>query len=381
MVITNVPIKKIRKYAKNAKKHPVQQVEYIANSIKEFGFRQFLVLSSDFEIVVGHGRYLAAKQLGLNEVPCLMANDLTDEQIKAYRLADNKTNESEWNKDFLKLELDELGELFDMSSFGFDVETDVETDVDGLSENSIDAKLGDIWKLGAHTLMCGDSTSKEDVLLLMGDAKADMVFTDPPYGVNVKGGKKKNHIAGDLTQVAIPFAFEWAVSLATKDSARLYFCGGEGNLGLYEKLFDRYLHQLPKHIVWVKENFVIKPNGYHNKYELIYYGYKPGGGGTEHWYAGRTESEASDVWQISRDAAVNYLHPTQKPIEIPSRAIKNSSAKGMTVYEPFCGSGSTLIACEQLERSCYAMEIDPHYCGVIIRRWEQLVGEKAKLLT
>ena len=205
-----------------------------------------------------------------------------------------------------------------------------------------------------------------------------MVFTDPPYGVNVKGGKKKSNIAGDLTQVAIPFSFELAVEEATKDKARFYFCGGEGNISLYYKLFERFLAQIPKLLIWVKNGFVLKHAGYHNAYELIFYGFKSGGGGLEYWYSDRTESNASDVWHVRRDASNQYVHPTQKPVEIAARAIRNSSKEGDIVLDLFGGSGSTLIACEQLGRRCRMMELDPHYCQVIIDRWEALTGGKAE---
>jgi DNA modification methylase len=233
--------------------------------------------------------------------------------------------------------------------------------------------------LGEHRLLCGDSTKAEDVERLMDGNKADMVFTDPPYGVNIQGGKNNSTIAGDLTQTAIPFSFDLAVSTATKESARLYFCGGEGNIGLYAKLFERFCRQLPRHLIWVKESHVMKPNGYHNQYEIIFHGYKAGGGGLNNWFGGRTEDEASDVWQLKRDNRSDYLHPTQKPTSLPARAIKNSApAKGL-VYEPFGGSGSTLIASEQTGRVCYNMELDPKYCDVIVKRWEDFTGKKAEL--
>lgn len=227
--------------------------------------------------------------------------------------------------------------------------------------------------------MCGDSTDVDVIRRLMDGTKADMVFTDPPYGVNVKGGKDKgNLIMGDLTQTAIPFSFEIAVEKCTKEKSHFYFCGGESNIQLYQKLFDRYLHMLPKHLIWVKNGFVMKQNGYHNQFEIIFHGYKQGSGAL--WYGGRTEAEASDVWHINRDAASSYVHPTQKPIAVPARAIKNSCPPDGSVVDLFGGSGSTLIACEQLKRKCFMCELDPHYCDVIIQRWENLTGQKAVLV-
>lgn len=239
-------------------------------------------------------------------------------------------------------------------------------------------KPGDIWKLGDHRLLCGDATKEADVSALMGKRRADCVFTDPPYGVNIQGGNQNKTIAGDVTQTAIPFAFELAIRVATTPDARLYFCGGEGNIPLYGKLFELYCRQLPRMLVWVKENFALKPNGYHNQYELIFHGFKPRGGGLNKWFAGRSMAEASDVWAINRDHSKDYEHPTQKPVALAARAIANSCQPDGLVYEPFAGSGSTLIAADQLARTCYALEIDPGYCDVIVNRWERVTGKKAK---
>ncbi len=238
-------------------------------------------------------------------------------------------------------------------------------------------KPGDLWALGDHRLLCGDATKAEDVRRLMAGALAAVVFTDPPYGVNIAGSLNSQTIAGDITQTAIPFAFDLAVTVATTPDARLYFCGAETNIGLYGKLFERACRQLPRHLIWVKNGFVMKPNGYHNQYEIIYHGYKSGGGALARWYAGRTESEASDVWRVDRDQSNTYKHPTQKPVELPARAIRNSSQEGDIVYEPFAGSGSTLIAAAQLSRRCFALEIDPVWCDVVVARWENHTGKKA----
>jgi DNA modification methylase len=376
-------------YVNNPRKND-KAVDVVAGSIQEFGFKNPIIVDRDNVIVAGHTRLLAARKLELEEVPVIRAEDLTEQQIKAFRLADNKTAEfAEWDMELLALELEGLDDIFTgfneveiADILGLDNEAQEDDfDADAEAEKIIEpeTKPGDVWLLGRHRLMCGDATKKEDVERLMDGKKADMVFTDPPYGVNVKGGKGKgNTIAGDLTQTAIPFSFEICVKQATKDKARFYFCGGEGNIGLYFKLFERYLAQMPKLLIWVKNGFVLKQNGYHNQYELIFYGFKAGGGGKEYWYSGRTEDEASDVWRVSRDASTSYLHPTQKPIELPARAIRNSSKAGDTIFDPFGGSGSTLIACEQLNRACYTMELDPVYVDVIKNRWEHLTGLKAE---
>jgi DNA modification methylase len=393
--VSKIPIGQLNPAAYNPRKdlQPGDpEYEKLKRSMQEFGYVEPIVWNKrSGNIVGGHQRYKVLLDMGMSEVDCVVV-DLDDAKEKALNLALNKI-QGDW--DYLKLEdlLQELdtGEL-DLELTGFDMEEIedlvtqihvpeeiIEDDVPEPPEEAI-TKPGDLWILGRHRLLCGDSTDKATVDKLMDGKKADMVFTDPPYGVNVKGGKGKgNTIAGDLTQTAIPFSFEICVKQATKDKARFYFCGGEGNIGLYFKLFERYLAQMPKLLIWVKNGFVLKQNGYHNQYELIFYGFKAGGGGKEYWYSGRAEDEASDVWRVSRDATTSYLHPTQKPIELPARAIRNSSKAGDTIFDPFGGSGSTLIACEQLNRTCYMMELDPIYCDVIVKRWENFTGQKAEL--
>lgn len=384
--IKAVPVADLKEYGNNPRKNK-KAISAVAESIDTFGFKNPIIIDKDGVIIAGHTRKAAAQQLGLEVVPCIIADDLTPEQAAAFRLADNKTAElAEWDDDKLAEEIKALKDFaVDLSEFGFDLsefeerqevtEDDYEEEEEAAEEITPRAKAGEVWQLGRHRLMCGDSTNKEDVLKLLNGAKADMVFTDPPYGVNVEGGKNNNTIAGDLTQTAIPFSFEICTEVATKEKARFYFCGGEANISLYYKLFERYLRQMPRLLVWVKENQVLSHAGYHKQYELIFYGYKQGGGNV--WYSTREMQDASDVWNVSRDPSKTYVHPTQKPVELPARAIRNSSNKGDIVFEPFSGSGSTMLACEQLDRVCYAMEIDPVYCEATMRRWERLTGETA----
>lgn len=381
IAIQYIATDKLKLNAKNPRKNDAA-VDTVLKSIEKYGFKNPVIADSALVVYCGNTRLKAARKLGLPSVPVIVADDLTAKEIRELAIIDNKSSEiAEWDMDMLAdelsdLDLDDFNLDFDIDEDKNEITEDTPPEVD--EEHEPITKLGDIWQLGEHRLMCGDSTDKATVEKLMNGEKADMVFTDPPYGLNIRGGSKSNKsIAGDQTQAAIPFSFDLAVKTATKDDARFYFCGGELNLSLYEKLFDRYLRQLPRHIIWVKNGFTLKPNNYHNQYEIIYFGFKPKGGGADKWYSGRSEEEASDVWQIKRDAATTYLHPTQKPIELPSRAIRNSSPVGALIYEPFGGSGSTLIACEQLGRRCYTMELDPKYCDVIIKRWENLTGKKA----
>lgn len=382
---------------KNPNTHPDNQIQLLGRIIRQTGWRQPITVSTRSGFIVkGHGRLAAALLEGVKEVPVDFQNYGTEAEEYADLVADNRIAELAEidNKMLADIFADiDTGEI-PVELTGY-TEEEMESLITGLAEalhedsNQSDpdevpelpepedttTQNGDLWILGRHRLMCGDSTDRETVLKMLDGKKCDMVFTDPPYGVNVKGGKSggKNLIMGDLTQTAIPFSFEIAVEHATKEKAHYYFCGGEGNLQLYQKLFDRYLHILPKHLIWVKNGFVMKQNGYHNQFEIIFHGYKVGSGGL--WYGGRTEDEASDVWHVNRDAASTYEHPTQKPVELATRAIRNSCPPNGSVYEPFCGSGSTLIACEQLNKTCYAQELDPRFCDVIVRRYIRTTGD------
>lgn len=358
-------------------------VQSIKDNPEMLDLRELLVYphGDKYVIIGGNMRYEACKKIGYKEVPCKVLPEHTSaEALRAYVVKDNG-GYGEWDFDMLANEWDtnlldiagiELPEIKmpsepEPQEDGFDKTKEVETR----------CKLHDVWLLGEHRLMCGDSTNSEDVKKLMGGVLADMVFTDPPYGVNVKGGKNNTTIAGDLTQVAIPFSFEQAIKF-TREKAHFYFCGGELNISLYYKLFEKFLQQMPKILLWVKNNFVIKHNLFHNQYEIIFFGYKKGGGNV--WNCGRTMDEASDVWSVKKDATNSYVHPTQKPIELVSKALRISSKENEVVLDLFGGSGSTLIACEQLNRKCYTMELDAHYCDVILARWENITGKTAILL-
>ena len=384
-----VPIDSLTFDPSNVRKHGEQNLATIKASLNRFGQQKPIVVDANGVVRAGNGTLMAAKALGWKEI-AVVRSTLAGSEATAYAIADNRTAElAEWDDDALKQTLAALQiEDEDLAvATGFDAkEIDALLAPDAVTEDEVPeppadpiTKLGDLWLLGDHRLLCGDSTKAEDVGRLMAGAKAEMVFTDPPYGVNIQGKKNgaATMIAGDLTQTAIPFSFDLAVTAATTADARLYFCGGEGNLYLYQKLFEKHCRQLPRHLIWIKNGFTMKPNGYHNQYEIIFHGYKPGGGSLQKWFGERTEDAASDCWRISRDASSTYEHPTQKPIALPARAISNSSPAGGLVYEPFGGAGSTFLAAEQLGRKCYGMEISPAYCDVIVKRWETLTGRKA----
>jgi len=370
-------INKIIPYSKNAKKHPSKQIKQIANSIKEFGFNQPIVIDKNNVVIVGHGRLEAAKLLKMDDVPVLQV-DLDKKKAAAYRLADNKLNESDWEMDLVIEELKELDEdLVELTGFDADllIEPDEKDDVIPENVESV-AKLGDIYQLGNHRIMCGDSTKLEDVEKLMDGKKADMVFTDPPYGVDydggiqftkdgVKTGQRDRLIADDSEEIysgSIPM-----MAMFCDGPIYTWFADTKAKT-IYteiEKVGD--LHSL---IIWEKNGGYGAMNAnYKQKHEpCLYWKAK----GKKLNFCGPTTE--TTIWKIDKDGR-NKLHPTQKPVELATKAIKNHSV-GL-VMDLFLGSGATLIACEKLNRKCYGMELDPKYADVIIKRWEDYTNKKA----
>lgn len=379
-------------YPANAKKHPAEQVQHIANSIREFGFRQPIVVDADNVVVIGHGRLMAAKALGLDSVPVVRADDLTDEQIRALRLADNKTNESEWDFAELEAELAELSMDFDMKEFGFDDVQNTETDNTEVEEDDYDpdepvepkAKLGDIYQLGQHRLMCGDSTDINAVERLMDGKKARMVFTDPPWNVNY--GAEENHPSWKPRTILNDFmgtedfkqfmnsAFH-CMNAVSEPGCMTYVVMSAQEWGNMMLTLASNDYHWSSTIIWNKDQLVLSRKDYHTKYEPIWYGWKDGSARLHPL----DDRKQCDVWDFERPK-VSIEHPTMKPVALVAQAIKNSSNSGDDILDLFGGSGTTLIAAEQLGRRCHMMELDPHYVDVIIARWENLTGEKAVLL-
>ena len=380
----------ISPYENNPRKND-EAVKYVAESIKEFGFKVPIVIDRNNVIVAGHTRYKAAKKLNIKEVPCIVADDLTDEQVKAFRLADNKVAEkAEWDFELLSDELDGLFD-FDMTVFGFDEEEEEEKPEVHEDDYEIEppeepkAKLGDIYKLGNHRLMCGDSTSLEDVGLLMGEDKASMGFTDPPWNVNygaVKDGNAQGYkprtILNDFmgTEDFKEFMNKAFASLnfAMADGAMTYVVMSAQEWGNMMLTLAQNNYHWSSTIIWNKDSLVLSRKDYHTKYEPIWYGWKEG---TR--LCPLEDRKQSDVWDIPRPKK-SEEHPTMKPVELVARAITNSSKKGDVVIDLFGGSGTTLIASEQTDRCCRMMELDPKYVDVIVNRWEQLTGMKAELI-
>jgi DNA modification methylase len=380
----------ISPYENNPRKND-EAVKYVAESIREFGFKVPIVIDRNNIIVAGHTRYKAAKKLNIKEVPCIVADDLTDEQVKAFRLADNKVAEkAEWDFELLESELDELFD-FDMTVFGFEEEEEEEKPEVHEDDYEIEppaepkAKLGDIYKLGNHRLMCGDSTSLEDVGLLMGEDKASMGFTDPPWNVNygaVKDGNAQGYkprtILNDFmgTEDFKEFMNKAFASLnfAMADGAMTYVVMSAQEWGNMMLTLAQNNYHWSSTIIWNKDSLVLSRKDYHTKYEPIWYGWKEG---TR--LCPLEDRKQSDVWDIPRPKK-SEEHPTMKPVELVARAITNSSKKGDVVIDLFGGSGTTLIASEQTDRCCRMMELDPKYVDVIVNRWEQLTGMKAELI-
>ena len=375
----------------------------MANSIKEFGFKVPIVIDKNNIIVCGHTRYKAAKKLGLDVVPCVVADDLTDEQIKAYRLADNKVGEdSLWDTDLLNGELDDILNI-DMTDFGFalpefDAEV-VEDDYDKPLPEEPKAKLGDLYQLGRHRLLCGDSTMVDDVKKLMGGAVADMLLTDPPYNVDYEGtaGKIKNDNMEDSAfRQFLTDAFLCAkMALKAGGVFHIWHADSEG-YNFRGACIDADL-KVRQCLIWVKNSLVLGRQDFQwkhepclagenplpypeteeyidDEYNTCLYGWKDGA--RHYWFKNRKQTTILEF----EKPRVSKEHPTMKPIKLFDYEIKCNTKQGENVLDLFGGSGTTIMACEQNGRNAFVMEYDPKFVDVIIDRWETFTGEKAVLL-
>lgn len=368
----------LKPYKNNPRKND-GAVDAVVASIREFGFKVPIVIDKDCEIVAGHTRYKAAKKLGLKSVPCIIADDLTPEQIKAFRLADNKTAElAEWDIDLLNIELDDI--QLDMSAFGFDIEPpDGEVHDDDYVPEPPTAprtKKGEVYRLGDHLLICGDATCSADYDSIMGDSVCDLFLTDPPYNVDYEGATDKHlkiendNMSDSAFTEFIVSAFSCAAS-HIKMGGAFYIFHPDIHGELFRRVVRENIGDIRQCLIWNKNAIALGHQDYQWKHEPILYGWKSGGA---HFFINdRTQSTVLDENKPTRNAE----HPTMKPIELLAKLIKNSTRHGETVLDPFGGSGSTLIACEQLGRKCRMIEIDPRYCDVIIDRWEIFTGKKA----
>lgn len=372
-------------YAKNAKKHDKKQIANVAESIKQYGFVQPIVVDKDGVIVIGHCRAEAAKKLGMTEVPCVCVDELTPEQVAALRLADNKSNESDWDMDLLG---DELAEL-DLSMFDFDwglpeidkkiVDEEI-PEVDTKSPSTV--KLGDVWQLGRHKLLCGDSTSRENIYKLVGGKIVDMIFTDPPYDMDMGGQgcfKKSMDNCKDRIDDIIKFDPYVLSFLPDLDIHSFYIFTSKNGIAKYIDIFKAFNYDI---LFWAKTNPVPFTSGsFLPDVEYLLFFSRKG----RIWNNSLKPTSIYKKYYVTQKLQGRIdgggdLHPTMKPTEIVSDKIKINSNVGGIVLDIFGGSGTTLAVCEQIDRICYTIELNPHYCDVIIKRWENLTGEKAVLL-
>jgi len=403
MKIETADINTIKPYENNPRKLKDSAIEKVAMSLKEYGFRQPIVVDKDRIIVVGHTRYRASKKLGLKEVPITIADNLTPEQINAYRIADNRTaEESEWDSELLAMEIKDLEAKdfkLDLLGFNEDQLNDIlfdekqgltdEDEVPEAPEEPI-SKLGDIWKLGNHRVMCGDCTMIDDVEKLIKVEKADMLYTDPPYNIDFKGTMSNTSKNGIMIKHDGMNSKYDSIHNDKKDTTGFYdFISSFLNIikkkcvgAWYISFSSKNLHELlnpiinskieyKSIIIWVKNQSPIGGGAYRKRYEPIVYG------NFSNKFYGKPYSE-DDVWEFNRTNK-NNLHPTMKPIDLIINIINHGSKINNIVLDLFLGSGSTLIACEKTKRKCYGMELDPKYCDVIIKRWENFTGKKADL--
>ncbi len=385
---------KLVPYARNARTHSEEQVAQIAASIVEFGFTNPILAGSDGVIVAGHGRLAAAQKLGLDTVPVVVLDHLTPTQRRALIIADNRIAENAgWDDAMLRIELQSLQEDgFNLDITGFDADAlgeimaGEETTVDGntdedaipeLSETAI-SRPGDVWILGNHRLVCGDATQAPSYEQLLAGQRVQMIWSDLPYNVNYANsakdklrGKHRPILNDNLGEGFYDFVFDALSLMLPHCDGAVYIAMSSSELDTLQAAFRAAGGKWSTFIIWAKHTFTLGRADYQRQYEPILYGWPEGS--SRHWCGDRDQG---DVWNIKKPAR-NDLHPTMKPVELMERSIRNSSRPGDVVLDCFGGSGSTLIAAEKSGRRCFMMELDPKYCDVIVRRWQEFSGGKA----
>jgi DNA modification methylase len=388
------PTEKLVPYARNARTHSEEQVAQIAASIVEFGFTNPILAGSDGVIVAGHGRLAAAQKLGLDTVPVVVLDHLTPTQRRALIIADNRIAENAgWDDAMLRIELQSLQEDgFNLDITGFDADAlaeimaGEETTVDGntdddavpeLSETPI-SRPGDVWILGEHRLVCGDATQAASYEQLLAGQRVQMIWSDLPYNVNYANsakdklrGKHRPILNDNLGEGFYDFVFDALSLMLPHCDGAVYIAMSSSELDTLQAAFRAAGGKWSTFIIWAKHTFTLGRADYQRQYEPILYGWPEGS--SRHWCGDRDQG---DVWNIKKPAR-NDLHPTMKPVELMERSIRNSSRPGDVVLDCFGGSGSTLIAAEKAGRRCFMMELDPKYCDVIVRRWQEFSGGKA----
>lgn len=390
------PVGQLIPYARNARTHSDEQVSQIAASIREWGWTVPILVDEGGSIIAGHGRVLAAQRLGLAEVPVMVATGWTEAQRRAYVLADNKLAlNAGWDTDLLKLELSDLKEVgADLDLIGFsDAELEVLlapagtqglTDPDETPEPPVDpvSGPGDVWQLGRHRIICGDSTDALVVEKLLGDVRPHLMVTDPPYGVEYDADWRNKALRADGTpsdgravgKVENDDRADWrdAWALFPGEVAYVWHAGNKAHIVAESLMANDF--DIRAQIIWAKNNIVIGRGHYHPKHEPCWYAVRKGG--TGHWGGDRKQTT---VWDIPKPQKSETGHSTQKPVECMKRPIENNSSPGQAVYEPFSGSGTTIIACEMTGRHCYAIELNPAYVDVAVKRWQEFTGQQAVL--
>ena len=383
-----VPLEKLVPYINNARTHSPEQIKKLRSSLREFGFINPVIIDRDYGVIAGHGRILAAKEENMKEVPCVFADHLNEAQKKAYIIADNRmAMDAGWDEELLRIEIESLqAESFEIGLTGFDEkeiadlfsdskEAEIEEDDFDLTnalEKAAFVERGDIWKVGRHTLMCGDATSKEDVDLLMGEKKANLILTDPPYGVSFKSSSgltiQNDSIKNEEFYAFLLQAFScMAKHLEQGGSGYIFHADTEG-LHFRKAFVDAGFH-LAGVCIWVKNALVLGRSDYQWQHEPVLYGFLKNG--KHSWYSDRKQTT---IWNFDKPKR-NENHPTSKPLDLLSYPIRNSSQENAIVLDTFGGSGSTLMACEKTNRICYTMELDEKYASVILRRYVEDTGD------
>jgi DNA modification methylase len=376
-------------YARNARIHSEQQVAQVAASIVEFGFTNPLLVSGAGIVIAGHARLAAARKLQMSEVPVIVLDHLSETQRRALVLADNQIAlNAGWDAEMLRVELDSLGEdNFALELIGFsdeeleDILRDPEETREGLTDEDAAPEaperavtvLGDVWRMGEHRLLCGDATSPEAIERIMAGGLADMVFTDPPYNVDYEGKTAKKLKIGNDTLGGRFYEFlrEACANVLAVTKGSIYICMSSSELHTLFQAFSDAGGHWSMFVIWAKHHFTLGRSDYQRQYEPILYGWREG---TEHFWCGARDQ--ADIWFIKRPMS-SQEHPTMKPVELVERALRNSSKTRDTILDPFGGSGTTLIACEKSGRQARMLELEPKYCDVIVRRWQEYTGQQA----
>ena len=383
-----VPVSKLVPYVNNARTHSPEQVMKLRSSLREFGFINPIIIDRDYGIIAGHGRILAAKEEGITEVPCVFVDYLTEAQKKAYILADNRmAMDAGWDEELLRVEIEALqGEAFDVSLTGFDEmeladlfkdgsdsgAEDDDYDLSAALEKAAFVERGDIWTVGRHRLMCGDATSAEDVAALMDDRKANLILTDPPYGVSFKSSSgltiQNDSMKNEEFYNVLLSAFENMADHLEKGGAAYVFHADTEGLNFRRAFIDAGFH-LAGCCIWVKDSLVLGRSDYQWQHEPVLYGFMQNG--KHPWYSDRKQTT---IWNFAKPKR-NANHPTSKPLDLLGYPIGNSTQENAIVIDTFGGSGSTLMACEQINRTCCTMELDEKYASVILRRYVDDTGD------